>query len=224
MIKLSIKNRWTGSIIFEYEKENNNIKETLLEAVKQCADLRGAYLQGADLQGAYLQGADLRGADLRGAYLQGADLQGAYLQCAYLQGADLQGAYLQCAYLQGADLQGADLRGAYLQGADLQGAYLQCAYLQGAYLQCAYLQGADLQGEKIYKAVVFTGLYDYIVIPYITEEGIKRIKMGCHNRTLEEWNNDFWNNPNEFPNDNSEKSNLRMMAFETAKKWFEIVE
>ena len=140
-------------------------------------------------------------------------MQGAYLQGAYLRGADLRGADLR-----GADLRGADLQGAYLRGADLQGADLQGADLQGA-----YLRGADLQGEKISKAVVFTGLYEYIVIPYITEEGVKRVKMGCHNRTLEEWNNDFWNNPTEFPNNNSEKSNMRVMAFETAKKWFDIV-
>jgi uncharacterized protein YjbI with pentapeptide repeats len=173
MVKIEIKNKWTGSIIFEYSKENNTIKDTLLEAVKNKADL-----QGADLQGAYLQGADLQGADLQGAYLQGADLQGAYLQ-----------------------------------GADLQGAYLQGAYLQGAYLQ----------GVKIKKAIVFSGLYHYVVIPYITEEDEKRVKMGCYDRTLAEWENDFWNNDCEFPNNNSEKSNLRLMAFETAKKWFEII-
>ena len=40
----------------------------------------------------------------------------------------------------------------------------------------------------------------------------------------QEWNDNFWNNSNEFPNDNSVKSNLRMMAFETAKKWFEVIE
>ena len=128
MLKIQIKNRWTGSILFEYEKENNTIKETLVEAAK-----KGAYLQGA------------------------------------------------------------------------------------------YLQGANLQGEKISKAIVFTGLYKYIVIPYITEEGVKRVKMGCHNRTLEEWENDFWNNPNEFPNNDSVDSNLRLMAFNTAKEWFKIV-
>jgi len=193
MLKIQIKNRWTGSILFEYEKDKNTIKETLVEAAKKGADLQGADLQGAYLQGAYLQAAYLKGADLQGAYLQGADLQGAYLKGAYLQGA----------YLKGADLQGADLQGAYLQGADLQGAYLQ--------------------GEKISKAIVFTGLYKYIVIPYITEEGVKRVKMGCHNRTLEEWENDFWNNPNEFPNNDSVDSNLRLMAFNTAKEWFKIV-
>ena len=63
-----------GSILFEYEKENNTIKETLLEAIKSDADLGGAYLGDADLGGA-----NLRGADLGGAYLRGADLRGAYL-------------------------------------------------------------------------------------------------------------------------------------------------
>ena len=56
-IKIEIKNRWTGSILFEYEKENNSVKDTLIEAVKNKADLRDAYLGGA-----YLGGADLGGA------------------------------------------------------------------------------------------------------------------------------------------------------------------
>ena len=81
-IKIEIKNRWTGKVLFEYEKENNTIKDTLVEAVKNRAYLRGAYLGGADLRDADLRGADLRGADLRGAYLRGA----------YLGGADLRGA------------------------------------------------------------------------------------------------------------------------------------
>ena len=58
-IKIQIKNRWTGSVMFKYEKEGNTIKDTLIEAVK-----RGADLEGADLVGADLVGADLRGADL----------------------------------------------------------------------------------------------------------------------------------------------------------------
>ena len=88
-IKLQIKNRWTGSVLFEYEKENNTIKDTLIEALKQCADLDGANLRGANLRGADLDGANLRGADLRGADLDGANLRGADLRVAYLRGADL---------------------------------------------------------------------------------------------------------------------------------------
>jgi hypothetical protein len=132
-----------GKLLFEFEKENNSIKDTLIEGVKT-----GAYLAGADLAGA-----DLRGADLAG----------------------------------------------------------------------AYLAGADGESIKIKKAIVFTGLYKYVVIPFISEEDEKYIKMGCFTRKLSEWENDFWNNDNEFPNDNSEKSNLRLFAFETAKRWFNII-
>jgi hypothetical protein len=92
--KIEIKSFW-GKVLFEFEKENNSVKDTLIEAVKTGAYLTGADLRGADLRGAYLTGAYLTGADLRGADLTGADLRGAYLT-------------------------GADLRGAYLRGADLR--------------------------------------------------------------------------------------------------------
>ncbi len=63
-IKLQIKSRWTGSVLFEYEKKDNTIKDTLIEAVKSDAYLSGAYLRGADLRGADLSDAYLRDADL----------------------------------------------------------------------------------------------------------------------------------------------------------------
>ena len=91
-----------GKLLFEFEKEDNTIKDTVIEAIKKGADLRGANLRGADLRGANLRGADLRSADLRGADLRSADLRGA----------DLRGADLRGAYLRSADLRGADLRGA----------------------------------------------------------------------------------------------------------------
>ena len=61
-----------GDILFEFSKENNTIKDTLIEAVKQ-----GASLVGADLVGASLYGASLDGARLVGARLDGASLYGA---------------------------------------------------------------------------------------------------------------------------------------------------
>ena len=89
MIKIQIKNRWFGSVLFEYEKENNTIKDTLIEAIKGGADLRGANLRGADLRGANLRGANLTGANLRGANLIGANLTDANLRGANLIGANL---------------------------------------------------------------------------------------------------------------------------------------
>ena len=148
-IKISIKNRWTGSILFEYSSVDNTLAKTVTEALKGNANLRGADLCGANLRGATLCGATLCGADLRdadlcGATLCDADLCGANLRGATLCGADLCGVDLRDADLCGADLRDADLCGATLCGADLRGADLRDADLCDADLCDANLRGADL--------------------------------------------------------------------------------
>lgn len=51
-IKIEIRNRWTGSVVFEYTKEGNTITEAVLEAIRCDADLSCADLRGA--KGCYL--------------------------------------------------------------------------------------------------------------------------------------------------------------------------
>lgn len=101
-IKIDIKSVF-GNVLFSFEKENNTIKDTLVEA----------NLKDADLGNASLEGADLEGADLEGANLEYANLGNANLEYANLRGANLRGADLGNANLRGADLEGADLEGAY---------------------------------------------------------------------------------------------------------------
>ena len=143
-IKISIKNCWTGSILFEYSSVNNTLAKTVTEALEGDADLRGADLRDANLRDANLRGANLRGADLRDADLRDANLRDANLRGANLRGADLRGANL-C----GADLCGADLCDANLCGADLCDANLYGADLRGADLYGADLRGADLRGANL---------------------------------------------------------------------------
>ena len=118
-IKISIKNRWTGSILFEYSSVDNTLAKTVLEALKGGADLRGANLREANLRGANLYGANLYGADLREADLYEANLYGANLREADLYGANLYGANLRGANLREADLYEANLYGA-------KGTYMAC--------------------------------------------------------------------------------------------------
>ncbi len=128
-IKIEIRNRWTGSVVFEYTKEGNTITETVLDAIRRGADLRDTDLYGADLCDADLRGANLSDADLCDADLRDADLRGADLRDADLHGANLSDADLSDADLRGADLRSADLRGANLCGANLRdakGCYLSC--------------------------------------------------------------------------------------------------
>ena len=148
-IKIEIRNRWTGSVVFEYTKEGNTITETVLDAIRRGADLRGADLRGADLRDADLRDAYLCGAYLCGADLCGANLRDADLRDADLYGADLRGADLRDADLCGADLYGADLCDANLRGANLRGANLRDADLRGANLRDADLRGADLRGANL---------------------------------------------------------------------------
>ena len=148
-IKIEIRNRWTGSVVFEYTKEGNTITETVLDAIRRGADLCGANLYGADLRDADLRDADLYGADLRDADLRDADLRDADLYGADLRGADLRDADLCGAYLCGAYLCGADLRDANLRDANLRDANLCDADLRGANLRDADLRGADLRGANL---------------------------------------------------------------------------
>ena len=94
-MKLEIKHKESGAVIFSHAQENNSMKITLGAAVKANARLRGANLRGANLYGADLYGANLRGADLRGADLSGADLYGADLRGATCGPATLQKGLLQ---------------------------------------------------------------------------------------------------------------------------------
>ena len=72
---------WSDSeVIFELDKENNTIKDTVEEAVRQGFSLRFAGLFETDLRNADLRGADLSEADLVGADLRGTDLRGTNIE------------------------------------------------------------------------------------------------------------------------------------------------
>ncbi len=76
-IKFEIKHWYTGAVLFEYEKENNTFRDTILEAIKRSADLRYANLSSANLSYANLSSANLSYANLRYANLRYANLSSA---------------------------------------------------------------------------------------------------------------------------------------------------
>ena len=120
-IKIDIKSVF-GNVLFSFEKENNTIKDTLVEANLKDADLRNANLEDANLEDANLEYADLEDANLRGANLRNANLRGANLRNANLEYANLEDANLRNANLEYANLRGANLRNANLEYANLEDA------------------------------------------------------------------------------------------------------
>ena len=74
-IKIKVKHRWSGRVVFETDAES--LGQAILIALRASANLCDADLRGADLRDADLRDANLRDADLRGADLRDADLRGA---------------------------------------------------------------------------------------------------------------------------------------------------
>ena len=79
---MELIHRITGRVLYKNEKQS--LRETVIEAVKVCADLEGVNLKYADLKGANLKYANLKDANLKGANLEDANLKYANLKDANL--------------------------------------------------------------------------------------------------------------------------------------------
>ena len=85
-IKIEIKSIF-GKVLFALEKENNTIKETLEEAIRNNVNLEYANLMNANLEYANLEYANLENANLMNANLGYANLENANLMNANLENA-----------------------------------------------------------------------------------------------------------------------------------------
>ena len=193
-MEITIKNT-DGNIIFKYDCEDNTIKKTVEEAVRQKVDLFYANFYGADLRFANLKGAHLNNAcvcsaDLRSANLKEANLSEANLNYANLYGADLSntdfsyanfyGADLRYSQLNKASLNNADLFKANLCGADLSNTDFSYAKFNGADLSCTNLSGANLRGANFSYADLSNSVFHNTLINqayFITAKNIPPLPM-----------------------------------------------
>ena len=173
--KIQIK-RIDGSVIFEYETEDNSVEKTVLEYIrrekssgKKRVDLRGVDLVGAvlnfhDLSNIDLIGANLgyvnlgycilTGCDLKSANLSYAKLNNTYLEDANLSYANLSYANLRFIKLDNSKLLNTILFKADLSNADLYNTDLRYADLSFADLSNADLSNADLKYTKLIETVM----------------------------------------------------------------------
>ena len=73
-----------------------------------------------------------------------------------------------------------------------------------------------------YNSFFAVNIYDYPCGAWIENRG-EIIQLGCFTRTRKEWEADFWNNDDEFPNDNSEKSKARLRAFKMCCNFLDLI-
>ena len=74
-----------------------------------------------------------------------------------------------------------------------------------------------------YNSFFANNLYNYPCGAWIEEKRGEMVQLGCFTRTRKEWEADFWNNNDEFPNDNSEKSNARLRAFQMCCNFLDLI-
>ena len=81
--------------------------------------------------------------------------------------------------------------------------------------------GVGARIEK-YNSFFAVNIYDYPCGAWIENRG-EIIQLGCFTRTRKEWEDDFWNNEKEFPNDNSDKSNATLSAFQLCCNFLDLI-
>ena len=74
-----------------------------------------------------------------------------------------------------------------------------------------------------YNSFFAVNLYKYTCGAWIEEKRGEIVQLGCFTRTRKEWEDDFWNNEKEFPNDNSDKSNARLRAFKMCCTFLDLI-
>jgi len=82
---------------------------------------------------------------------------------------------------------------------------------EGAQIGARAKIGAGAEIDN-YNYMFCLNIYKYVSGSWL-DKNTEWIQLGCYTRTRKEWEEDFWNNINEFPNDGSEKSNARLRAF-----------
>ena len=73
-MKIEIKNKWTGEVIFAHDCDNNSVRVTVQAAIRAKVNLRGSDLRNSDLRGSDLSGSDLSYSNLSGSNLSGSNL------------------------------------------------------------------------------------------------------------------------------------------------------
>ena len=97
--------------------------------------------------------------------------------------------------------------------------WLEINKTNDADLRGANLRGAVYKGVKVMFLCSLGRLYTYNVVVVISDDNTIYVGLGCYFRKAIDWQNDFWNNKSEFPNDGSIKTQERELALDFSVKF-----
>lgn len=177
---------------------------------------------------------ELANKDLSGLNLDGADFSGNvfvrtnFNECS-LKNANFEFATISIPILQSVDLSGCNLKDTFFHNTLLSDVKLTGATLINTYFNTSNLSKTDLTGAKLktQEGEIFTvkkwkyyhNAYKYSAAGFISEDNLAFIRLGCFLRSVEDWEEDFWNNEYEFPDDGSKESLKRLNAYKKCLNW-----
>lgn len=186
---IDIKNWKTGEIIFSHTCEDNTIKKTVEEAVKQGINLAYADLKDTDLSNvnlshenlsnAILDYTDLSYSDLSYTDLSNANLCNINLRYSNLSYSSLRYVDLSSANLFNANLSYSDLSHTDLSNANLNSTNLRYTNLSYSKLNYAYLPNADLLNTNLSNAVLYNTYLDCSDLSNAILDNVKGLNDQC---------------------------------------------
>lgn len=229
-----ICDKFTGRTIVEGDME---LKELVAYCAENKIGLDSAELKGADLSNLNLSGINLNSANLQDTCLINTNLEGsnisfANFKCAKLYLTNLSktyavNSYFRCASLIGVNMENGNFMGANFMSAEISNINMGGAIITNADFMYSDIHSSSFYGAKINEVIIkkianFTGLYRYTVMPIIAEDNSMWIQLGSFLRKVSDWENDFWNDRDDFISNDSKQSKLRLLAYETCKRWLMI--
>lgn len=163
--------------------------------LSNCA-MTGRALNGAIFTGAVLDNSELSRSTLAGVVLDKASCKKTSFVGSDLNNASAKDADFEEAFFADSVLAEANFTRSNLESASMSRADMVMANFYNANMKDVYIPGTNLTGAK--GIISIANEYPYVNYGYIYKD-VPRVRLGCYDRTLEQWDKDFWNNPDEFP-------------------------
>ena len=160
-------------VVFSHECEDNTIKKTVEEAIKQGVSLKGIFLCGADLEDTDFSGVDLSyvkfdGANLRNTNFSGANLCSANLSRVDLFNANMENANLSCTKIISSICNCANFSGANFYDAYIANTIFEYAKIENAEnfptIPTNLPEGEFIAWKKVFKRSLIDGIIRFYII------------------------------------------------------------
>ncbi len=209
-MKIEIKHRYSGQVIFTHEEDNNTPSITLQAAISANTSLDGAYLSNirfgaldltnANLSGIICSGVSFSGSNLKNVNFTDAVIEDSYFNYTDLTSANFTNAILKSSCARSAKFDYCNFKNSIVQYTDFTNASFRFALLDDADFTCTYLDGVDLSHVDLMKVSFIADKDDGSKLHATPEQSIRNLDKvrdivihNSHRLDMDRWHkNPMW--------------------------------